>query len=223
MITERDKKMFEIMSNFGCKTFVQVLSKTLYKDEQQARNRLNKLKKAKLIRYVQTGLMSPRNAIYLTKLGRTYVADELGLNTVETPISNVTIHHFILEQITFYYLKKLGKNVQRASVIKWREHHNHTPDLLYTHEDKNVYVEIERTHKRADALSRIFINMQKDNIHKVLYVFENEKEMIRLGRKLPIFDKLILVDLPTLIKSSEAGKIGAITQSQFLINLQKKG
>jgi hypothetical protein len=221
MITDRDKKMFEIMSNFGGKTFINVLAKTLYNDEQQARNRLNKLKKDKLIRYKKTGLMSPRNAIYFTEKGKKYGKEELNLNVVETAISSVTVHHMILEQITFYYLQKIGKDVKRTAVIKWRETHHHTPDLMYLHNDKPVYVEIERTAKRADHLAQIFANMQRDSIHKVLYVFENEKKMFQIGKKLPVFDKLLYVTIDTLIESSKQNKIGAITQTKFYENLEK--
>jgi len=222
MLTKRDHDIFELMSKFGGKTFVPVLGKTFFASDQQARNRLNRLKKDKLIRYVTTGLMSPRNAIYMTEKGKRYIG-EIGLNTVTTEISTVTINHFMLEQIAYYYLKQIGKKVERTAVIKWREKHHHTPDLMYFHEnDKMIYVEIERTHKRADKLVQIQLNMEKDNIHKVLYIFENEKKMEQIGKKIPVYNKALYVTVDTLIQSSQNGKIGAISQTEFYSKLDKK-
>jgi len=215
MLTDRDHKIFELMSVFGGKTFLPVLAKTFFSSEQVARNRLNVLKKDKMIKYVPTGLMSPRNAIYPTEQGIRYF-QEIGLRTIRTDVSTSQVHHLMLEQITYFYLKKIGKDVQRTIVKNWSKKHHHTPDLCYTHKGKNVYVEIERTHKRPDVLAKIMTNMKKDDIHIVLYVFEDEKKMKQIGSKIPIFEKAYYVTIDKLIEASKDGKIGAVKQLDYL-------
>jgi len=218
MITARDNEIFELMSVFGGKTFLPVLAKTFFNSEQVARNRLNVLKKDKMIKYVPTGLMSPRNAIYPTANGLRYFIEH-GLRTVVSDISSSTVEHLMLEQITYFYLKKIGKDVERTIVKNWREKHNHTPDLCYTHKGKNVYVEIERTNKRPDELAKIQLNSLKDDIHIILYVFEDEKRMKQLGSKIPLHDKIYYVTIGMLIVASKDKKIGAVKQLDFLKNL----
>lgn len=215
MITSRDNQIFELMSKFGGKTFIPVLAKTFFKSEQVARNRLNILKKDKMIKYVPTGLMSPRNAIYPTENGIRYF-QEIGLRTLRTDVSTSQVEHLMLEQITYFYLKKIGKDVQRTIVKNWSKEHHHTPDLRYEHKGKHVYVEIERTHKRPDVLAKIMSNMKKDDIHIVIYVFENDKKMKQIGSKIPIFEKAYYVTIDQLIQSAKDGKIGAVKQLDYL-------
>ena len=215
MITKRDHEIFELMSYFGGKIFLDVLEKTFFQNRQVAKNRLNVLKNQKMIKYVKTGLMTPRNAIYPTATGLRYFSEN-GLKTVITDISASQVQHLILEQITYFYLKKIGKNVIRTIVRNWSTKHNHTPDLCYEYKGKNVYVEIERTHKRPDELAKLMLKMEKDNIHIVLYVFENEKKMEQIGRKIPIYEKAYYVTVDKLIESSKNGKIGAVKQLDFL-------
>ncbi len=220
MVTDRDFQIFELMSNFGGKTFLPVLAKTFFNNEQVARNRINKLKKEKLLRTVATGLMSPRNAIYPTAKGLRYFTEN-GLRNIVTEVASSQVHHLMMEQITYYCLKKIGKDVKRTIVKNWSKEHHHTPDLCYIHKGKNVYVEIERTHKRPDELAKILVNMKKDDIHIVLYVFENDKKMEQIGKKIPVFDKAYYVTIDTLLESSKNGKIGAVKQSEFLKTISK--
>lgn len=216
MITQRDKKIFEMMSEFGGKTFIQVLSKTFFNNEQVARNRMNVLKKQKMIKYVNTGLMTPRSAIFASDLGTRYFAEN-GLRTIRTDVSASQVEHLMLEQIAYYYLKKIGKNVNRTIVKNWSKEHHHTPDLCYLHNNgKPVYVEIERTHKRPSELAKIQVNSCKDNVHIILYVFENDKKMKTLGTKIPLHEKIYFVTIDTLIVNSKNGKIGAVKQLDYL-------
>jgi len=215
MITKRDNEIFELMSVFGGKTFLPVLAKTFFSSEQVARNRLNVLKKDKLIKYVSTGLMSPRNAIYPTENGIRYFQEQ-GYRTVRSDVSTSQVNHLMLEQITYFYLKKIGKNVQRTIVKNWSKKHHHTPDLCYEHKGKNVYVEIERTNKRPDELAKIQLNSLKDDVHIILYVFENDKKMKQLGSKIPLHEKIYYVTIDKLIESSKDGNIGAVKQLNYL-------
>ena len=220
MITKRDFEIFELMSIFGGKTFLPVLEKTFFNNKQVAKNRLTILAKDKMIKYVPTGLINPRNAIYPTANGLRYFAEN-GLRGVVTDVSSSTVEHLMLEQITYFYLKKIGKDVKRTIVKNWSKEHHHTPDLCYEHNGKNVYVEIERTHKRPDELAKIMTKMKKDNIHIVLYVFENDKKMEQIGKKIPIFEKAYYLTIDKLIEASKNGKIGAVKQLDYLKEIGK--
>jgi len=215
MITDRDNQIFELMSVFGGKTFLPVLEKTLFNNKQVAKNRLTVLAKDKMIKYVSTGLINPRNAIYPTANGLRHFSEQ-GLRTVLVDVSSSAVEHLMLEQITYFYLKKIGKDVQRTIVKNWREKHHHTPDLCYTHKGKNVYVEIERTNKRPDELAKIQLNSLKDDIHIILYVFENDKKMKQLGSKIPLHEKIYYVTIDKLIEASKDEKIGAVKQLDYL-------
>ena len=221
MITERDFQIFALMSEFGGKTFLNVLSQTFFENEQVARNRLNILKKDKMIKFVKTGLMSPRNAIYPTDAGLRYFKEK-GLKTVVTSVSSSTVEHLVIEQIAYFYLKKIGKNVERTIVKNHSKSHAHTPDLAYVHDQKKVYIEIERTIKREDELAKIFLNIKKDDVHAIIYVFENEKKMAQIATKIPIFEKVHYVTIDALKSASKDGKIGAIKQIEYLKKIGEK-
>ena len=222
MITDRDNEIFKLMSEFGGKTFLPVLAKTFFNSEQVARNRLNVLKKKhKLIKYVPTGLMSPRNAIYPTENGIRYFQEE-GLKTIRSDVSASQVNHLMLEQITYFYLKKIGKKVKRTIVKNWSKNQHHTPDLCYEYKGKYVYVEIERTNKRPDVLAKIQLNSLKDNVHIILYVFENDKKMKQLGSKIPMHEKIYYVTIDMLIEASKNGRIGAVKQLDYLKKIGDK-
>jgi len=224
-LTERDLEILELMANFGGKTFVYVLAHTFWanakKAEQQVRNRLRKLSNKKIIRYMSTNLNYPKNAVVLTESGKNFVDDYFGIKIHSISLSAVTTWHTIYEQISFYWLKILGKNVERTIVAKWRENHNHTPDLVYqNNKGKNVYVEIELNKKRPDRYIEIFNKMQADDVGAVLYVFENDQKMKTLGKKIPIWDKINYITIDKLIEGGKNGKLLAIKQSEFLKNLE---
>lgn len=224
VLSERDKDILLMMSEFGGKTFIPVLERTFWEGNkmpaQQARDRVQKLiKKYKLLRLAPTGLMKPRNAIAMTENGKKY-AEELGIEVGNLFLSPVTIWHGIFEQITWYWLKRAGRDVSRTIVKKWAGTHKHTPDLLYFHngdETKPVYVEVETNAKDRNRYVAIFKNMSADKIYRVLYVFENEKRMNVIGSKLPISDKIMMIDIDNLISNIvKDGKIGAISQNEFI-------
>ena len=226
-LTKRDLEIIELMSSFGGKTYIFVLAKTFWlknkNAEQQARNRIQKLKKKKLVRYKETGLTNPKNVILFSDAGKRFVFENFGININDTSVSPFTTWHTIYEQITFYNLKLLSKNVERTIVKKWKEKgYSHTPDLVYTNKkDKNVYIEIELTLKRPDRYMDIFTKMQKDDVGTVLYVFENDKKMKVLGTKIPIWDRIYYTTIDKIIESGEKGKLIAKKQKDFLEEIGK--
>ena len=225
-LTERDKGIFWLISEFGGKTFHEVLAKTYWHGRsvalQQARDRIGKIKsKYKLIRLVPTGLMSPRNAIAFTEIGKRWMKDETDIEIGSFFLSPVTAWHGIYEQISYFWIFKSGReDVSRTIVKDWSLNHKHTPDLLYFQKGdktKPVYVEIELNAKSPIRYIEIFKNMQLDKVHAILYIFENEKKMRQLGRKLPINDKIYITNIDDLIINvSTKNKIGALKQIDFI-------
>ena len=75
MITNRDIEIFKFINKYG-KTYIEVLAKTFFTNEQVARNRINSLAKQNLISYWNTNLMKPRRAIVLTADTKAMLEDE---------------------------------------------------------------------------------------------------------------------------------------------------
>ena len=220
----RDMEILEMMAVMGGKTYMPVLTKTafLHTAEQTARNRLQVLrKKKKLIRYKPTGLVNPKNAILFTEEGKRFASEVFGINVGDASISPVTTWHNIYEQITYYWLKKMGKDVERTIVHRWRKKgYHHTPDLAYKNQKgKYVYVEIELTKKRPDRYIDVFNRMVADDVGSVLYVFEDDRKMQVLGTKIPLWDKIYYTTIDNIVKGGEAGKLIAIKQADFLKSL----
>jgi len=197
-LSPRDKEIFRLMAEFGGKTFNEVLARTFWHGKavaiQQVRDRITKIKKKyKMIRLVPTGLMTPRNAIAFTDFGKRWIQDETEIEVGSFFLSPVTAWHGIYEQIAWYWIKKSGRDVSRTIVKNWSVEHKHTPDLLYFHngdETKPVYVEIELNAKSPARYLEIYKKVELDKVHAIFYIFENEKKMRQLGRKLPIDEKI---------------------------------
>lgn len=227
-LTQRDRDILAMIAEHGGKTFVEVLARTFWIDakmaEQQARDRINKLKKQyKLLRHAPTGLIKPQNAIALTDFGKRWCLDETEIEAGTLFLSPVTAWHSIYEQIAWYWIMKTGRRVSRTIVKKWSKGHKHTPDLLYFHEEKPVYVEIELNGKSPDRYLDLIKKSRSDGAHAMFYIFENEKRMKQLGRKLPTSDLIYITNIDDLIKSvRETGKIGAVKQSEFMKKLGEK-
>jgi len=225
-LSQRDKDIFRLMAEFGGKTFNEVLACTFWHDKkvpvQQVRDRISKIKKKyKIVRLVPTGLMKPRNAIVFTDFGKRWVQDETDIETGYFFLSPVTAWHGIYEQIAWYWIKNSGRvDVSRTIVKNWSLEHKHTPDLLYFHNEdpkKPVYVEIELNSKSSRRYLEVMSKCKLDKVHAIFYIFENEKKMVQLGRKLPINDKIYITNIDDLIKNvSTKNKIGALKQIDFL-------
>lgn len=216
-LTYRDKEILKLMSTFGGKTYIEVLASTLWygfkSPDLQARNRMTKLaKKYNLFLHKKTGLASPRSAWILSEYGKDVVRTMFDKNITNISVAPVTTHHNIMEQTTYFWLEKIGKNPIRTIVKNWSTDHKHTPDLLYYKGDELIYVEIEKTFKSAGAYNGIFAAIVQDNISKVLYVVENEARVAQFAKTLPDSEKIMLVSIETLVKSAQNGNIGAVPQ-----------
>jgi len=66
MITNRDIEIFKFINRYG-KSYIEVMGKTFFNNEQVARNRINSLFKQGFISYWNTNLMTPRRAIILSE------------------------------------------------------------------------------------------------------------------------------------------------------------
>jgi len=230
VLQKRDLEVLDIMANFGGKTFKQVLIETVFRGlknpAQQSANRIYRLKKSmKIFKYVETGLAKHKYVLALNKAGVELVND-MGYDIASSIIvSPQTVNHTILEQITFYYLKKLGKAVERTIVAKWgrEEKHHHTPDLVYRLNNGGlVYVEVELSKKNAQRYIDTFTKMKQDGVKSVLYVFEDEKKMKQIGRIIPVWDKLYYITKDELIKCFESGKLKAKKQIEVLQEIENE-
>jgi len=230
-LTNRDVEILELICEFGGKTFVDVLEKTLWygrsSAKRQVQNRITILKdKYKIIRLVPTGLMSPRNAIALTENGARYINEYTDFKVPFFRPAFTTIYHTIYEQIAYYWLKKSGRNVSRTAVIEWRNENKHTPDLIYHHNQnisKPVYVEIELSRKENKRYTDIFANMESDGAYAVLYIFKDERSMKFGGHWLPLYDKIYITNIDFIVESiSSDKKLKLFSQKEFLKKFPKK-
>jgi len=221
-LTARDLEIFEMIGVFGGKTSLPALGMTFFSHasdpEQQARQRIFKLRKKGLLKQKPTNLMRPRNYYIPTSVGRELIEDRFGIHVSSSPhFSTATFWHGIYEQVAWYWLRRFGRDPQRAIVKRWSREHHHTPDLYYTNaKGKIVYVEIEMTKKNSESYSKIFTNMLKDNIAAVLYIFESEKKMKQIGRVLPVWEPVRYVSIDQMIG---AARLEAIKQSDFLLKI----
>ncbi len=231
MLTGRDRDVVELMIEFGGVTYNDVLLNTIFYGQtyNTMKNRLQKLRRRGLIRYKQTNLFKPRYAIVFSSSTEEFLFDVYGFKVHQVNPNPNTIYHLMLEQQTYFWLKRAGKDVKRTIVKKWQAGgaHKHTPDLVYPLKNGElVYVEVENTTKRADRYIDIFRRTKIDNPKTILYVFENEKKMKTLGKKIPLWDKIRYTTVGLLRQGVlENGKIDAVKQVDFFKknNIKIKG
>lgn len=215
MITDRDLEILKFLNIYG-RTFTQVLGRTFFNSEQQARNRINKLAKGKIIRYMATGLISPRNAIALSSEMQKYFID-IGIEPKKAQLSMTTIEHNIIEQITHFWLLKIGE-VERTSVAKHGSKMHHVPDMILTLPNgSKIFVEIEMQKKSKVRYEDIFNKFAKDNPAQVLYVLPKKEAVSSLAYFVPNADNVRFIDIDTLIENvRETGKVGAKLQREMV-------
>ena len=108
MITKRDEEILKFINFFG-KTYTKVLEKTFFPSFSAAENRVANLKKQDIISFWNTNLVSPRRAIVLSESTKNYFERHLDIKVKKTKIHLSTIEHNIIEQITFFWLQKIGR------------------------------------------------------------------------------------------------------------------
>jgi hypothetical protein len=220
-LTERDYEIFDIMNEWNGLTYNEVLLNTVFfgRTYNTMKTRLQKLRQRGIIKYKLTGLIKPKYAIIYTPSTREAFNKLFGISLNGSPNpAPTTINHLITEQIAYFWLKKAGKDIERTIVSRWRGAHKHTPDLVYYNKkNQPVYVEIETNPKRKERYIDIFARMQSDNVGAVLYVFENEKKMKSLGKKIPVWDEIRYTTIDMLKDGVlNERKIKAIKQIDYL-------
>ena len=227
-LTQRDRDIIEMMIEFGGVTYNPVLLNTVFYEQKYntLKTRLQKLRRRGLIRYKQTNLFKPRYAIVFANGAEEFLFDAYGFKIRQVNPNPNTIYHLMLEQQAYFWLKKAGKDVKRTIVKHWQEGgaHKHTPDLVYPLKNGDlVYVEVENTTKRADRYIDIFRRTKIDNPKTILYVFENDKKMRTLGKKIPLWDKIRYTTVEWLRDSVlNDEKIKAIKQTEFFEKIKKE-
>ena len=215
MLTDRDNEIMVLLASFSGKSYNQVLEKTAFyglkNAFKQAGNRVRKLRDTYgLVELVPTGIMSPKNAIVLTSKGKDYCYENFGVEVGNAYMNIITIHHNILEQISFYWFSKIGNEVVRTTVKNWKEQgYNHTPDF-YCENFKNkgkTYFEIEISKKQEKRYVELFLNALKDDIKNIIYIFENEKKLEQIKNVLPRSTSVTvaLTTIDDIVKSCSEG------------------
>ena len=129
MITKRDEEILKFINFFG-KTYTKVLEKTFFPSFSAAENRVANLKKQDIISFWNTNLVSPRRAIVLSESTKNYFERHLDIKVKKTKIHLSTIEHNIIEQITFFWLQKIGE-VKRTVVFITPPINNLNYDIIW--------------------------------------------------------------------------------------------
>jgi len=218
MITERDLEIFKFINKYG-KTYIEVLAKTYFSNEQVARNRMNILAKQNLISYWNTNLMKPRRAIVLTSDTKNMLEDEHEIKPRNVKINRTTINHNILEQIVDFHLQKIGV-VERTTVSTHQEKLHHIPDFIFTNSIENkINIEIELTKKSAPRYAKLMQDVSKDNPDAIIYILESDSKIKSFASIMPKWHKLFFISIDELIKNiDQIGQIKPIPQEQTLFD-----
>ncbi len=216
MMTERDLDMFKFINKYG-KSYIEVLAKTFFTNEQVARNRMNILAKQNLISYWNTGLMKPRRAIVLTADTKSMLENEYEVTARSTKLNRTTIHHNVMEQIVDFHLSKIG-TVERTTVYTHKEKLHHIPDFIFTNESGNkINIEVELTKKSAPRYVKLMQSVSKDNPDAIIYILSSGQKIKSYASIMPKWHKLFFSSLDELIKNIEqTGQIKPTPQEQGL-------
>jgi hypothetical protein len=207
MITERDLEIFKFINRYG-KSYIEVLARTFFQNEQVARNRMNTLAKQNLISYWNTGLMKPRRAVVLTSDTKQLLEDEHELTVKSVKLNRTTIQHNIIEQIADYHLGRIG-TVERTTVATHGSKLHHVPDFIFTNELSNrINIEVELTKKSAPRYAAIMKDVSKDNVDAIIYIFDSATKIRSYAAIMPKWHKLFFISIDELIKNID--QIGQI-------------
>lgn len=216
MITDRDLEIFKFINRYG-KTYIEVLAKTFFVNEQVARNRVNTLAKQNLVNYWNTGLMKPRRAIVLTSDTKQMLEDEHELSVKSVKLNRTTILHNIVEQIADYHLAKIG-TIERTTVATHNGKLHHVPDFIFTNEASNrINIEVELTKKSAPRYATIMKDVSKDNVDAIIYILETHSKIKSYASIMPKWHKLFFISIDELIKNiDQIGQIKPYSQEVSL-------
>lgn len=216
MITPRDEEILHFINKFG-QSYSEVLAQTFFPSLSSATNRITTLKKQGLISFWNTNLMSPRKAIVLSQDTKEYFERELEIRVKRPKINLSTVKHNILEQISYYWLQQIG-DIRRTTIINDSSILNHVPDFILKTQEKIINIEIEITKKTQKRYKEILVKSSKDGANYLLYIFKNKEDIKRFGEYMPRSNKLMLIDIDSLIENIKTtGKINPIFQDQLLL------
>ncbi len=217
MITERDRALLYFVNIFGYSFNTVVGSGTLWASPETSKGRLKKLEDWKLIRFKNTGLMTPRRAFFLTERAKNYLR-ELGIDNINNKkeVSIQSVEHLMLEQKVYFILSKIGE-VERTTVYTHHNKLNHVPDMIY---NNSYFLEIEITQKNKNQYKEIVSRMGKEkNLKGVVYVTKNLEFAKTLAKSLPTWDRLFFIDFDTLYTNiKEHQKIKPFKQFDLIVN-----
>ena len=218
MITDRDIEIFKFINQYG-KTYVEVLGKTFFTNEQVARNRINILAKQNLVSYWKTNLMRPRRAVVLTTDTKSMLENEYEIKPKSVKINRTTIMHNVIEQIAHYHLSKIGK-VERTTVYSHQKRLHHIPDFIFVNKNNNrINIEVELTKKSTPRYSKLMQNVSKDNPDAIIYLLDDESKKKSFASSMPKWHKLFFISIDQLIKNiDETGQIKPTPQERSLID-----
>jgi len=216
MITDRDIEIFKFINKYG-KSYIEVLAKTFFSNEQVARNRMNILAKQNLITYWSTNLMKPRRAIVLTSDTKSMLENDFDITPRNAKLNRTTIQHNIIEQIVDFHLSKIG-TVERTTVYTHKEKLHHIPDFIFTNESGNkINIEVELTKKSAPRYAKLMQLVAKDNPDAIIYVLTSKEKIRPFATIMPKWHKLFFISIEDLIKNiDQIGQIKPTSQEQSL-------
>lgn len=216
MITDRDLEILKFINFFG-KTYTQVLEKTFFPSTHSAAKRILTLKKQDSISFWNTNLISPRKAIVLSENTKKYFDQELDIKVKKTKIHLSTIQHNIIEQISFFWLKKIGEII-KTTVVNDSKNLNHTPDFILFSQEKKINIEVEITKKTEKRYKEIILKSSKDGADYILYIVRKKEDVKTFAEHMPRSNKLMFIDIDSLIYNIKTtGKISPIFQEQLLL------
>lgn len=216
MITDRDIEIFKFINKYG-KSYIEVLAKTFFSNEQVARNRMNILAKQNLITYWNTSLMKPRRAIVLTSDTKSMLENDFDITPRNAKLNRTTIQHNIIEQIVDFHLSKIG-TVERTTVYTHRDKLHHIPDFIFTNESGNkINIEVELTKKSAPRYAKLMQLVAKDNPDAIIYILTSKEKIKSFATIMPKWHKLFFISIEDLIKNiDQIGQIKPTPQEQSL-------
>jgi len=224
------QQILYLAANFNGKIYRNVLEKTIFigkpNAKQQALNKLNYMVQRGWLIAKDTGLQDPQKLYTFTTLAKEYAAENFYINCGDAYFSLSTFRHNSIEMITFYWLEKINRSPVRTTVKEWCKKsengiaaHSHAPDIFATFKDKKIYVEVETTLKNSTDYVKVFANSRIDHADALLYVFENDKAMKKIGGNMPISDLLHYTTVNMLIDGVADDKLKKMTQKEYLQSL----
>lgn len=216
MITNRDINIFKFINKYG-KSYIEVLAKTFFTNEQVVRNRINNLAKQNLISYWNTNMMKPRRAIVLTTDTKVMLEDEFEIKPRNTKLNRTTIQHNMIEQIADYHLSLIG-TVERTTVSTHKDKLHHIPDFIFFNNNGNkINIEIELSKKSSPRYAKLMQDVSKDNPDAIIYILSSKDKIKSFASIMPRWHKLFFISIDELIKNiNETGQIKPLAQEASL-------